>query len=356
MKYGLLIMPFLIFSSCEFKRKANDNEREPLGIDRVIDEELSYASIGKTKLSDYHLFKGPLADLVPIADLFPYDLNTPLFSDYASKKRFMYLPKGSEIGYKEKGVLDFPDGTILIKNFYYPADSIMLGKRKILETRLLIHHEEGWKALPYIWNAEQSEAYLEITGGTIPVALANQKRINYTIPDLNQCKSCHDSGGKMIPLGPSIGQLNRSFVETSAINQLSEMEQKGWLKLPLGKLPRMAVWSDPSSGGLDRRARAYLHANCAHCHNEMGPAKNSGLNLSIYEKDPYKLGVNKRPVAAGRGSAELKYGIVPGNPEASILVHRMTSDDPGTMMPELGRSVAHEEGLKLIGEWILKMF
>lgn len=353
----LLFTCFVLFG-CQTKEKANQekNEQAINGIDQTISEQTQYAKLGFTKLSDYGFFKGKLADLLPVENVLPYDLNTPLFSDYAKKKRFIYLPKGKSINYREKEVLDFPIGTILIKNFYYSDQQISNAERKILETRLLIHEENGWKALPYIWDYDQTEAYLEITGGKIPITLADKRTVNYIIPDMNQCKSCHDKGGKMIPIGPSVRQLNRKYKDNpDNINQLTQMQEMNWLKLAQHDLPRMAIWNNTDSENLNERARAYLDINCAHCHNELGPAKNSGLNLSIFENDPYKIGVNKKPVAAGRGSAKFKYGIVPGQPEASILLHRMTTTEPGTMMPELGRTIVHQEGIALIREWIENM-
>src|SRR5690606_5381795 len=95
--------------------------------------------------------------------------------------------------------------------------------------------------------------------------------------------------------------------------------------------------------------------NCAHCHRAEGPARNTGLYLTFAEGDPYKLGVRKPPVAAGRGSGGLKYGIVPGEPEESILMHRIESLDPGVMMPEVGRKMRHEEGIALVRDWIKAM-
>lgn len=353
---GIFLSVSLAFFSCGVEEKGSKEQGvEIVGVDQTVKEETSYAKIGKTKLSEYGFFVGELSMLEPAKELFPYELNTPLFSDYAGKERFIYLPKKENINYREIEVLDFPVGTILIKNFYYTAQQIGKEKRKILETRLLVHKKEGWKALPYIWNAAQTEAYLEITGGKVPVVLTGNKRVNYTIPDLNQCKSCHDSAGKMVPIGPTVRQLNRASSKDATINQLNAIEERGWLELPKKELPKIAVWNDPRTGNLDQRARAYLDINCAHCHGEKGPAKNSGLNLSIHETDPYKIGINKRPVAAGRGSAQLKYGIVPGSPEASILIHRMKTNEPGTMMPELGRTLQHKEGLELLGEWILEM-
>jgi hypothetical protein len=98
-----------------------------------------------------------------------------------------------------------------------------------------------------------------------------------------------------------------------------------------------------------------LGANCGHCHNPRGVADNSGLNLNLEETRPSALGVGKRPVAAGRGSGDLEFAIAPGDPDRSILVHRMASTEPGVMMPELGRALVHEEGLALIGQYVASL-
>ena len=67
------------------------------------------------------------------------------------------------------------------------------------------------------------------------------------------------------------------------------------------------------------------------------------------------LGSYKKPVATGRGSGGLKYSIVPGKPDQSILLHRMESMDPGGMMPEAGRSLSHDEAAEMIRDWIAQM-
>ena len=115
-----------------------------------------------------------------------------------------------------------------------------------------------------------------------------------------------------------------------------------------------AEW-DKNQFTLNDRARAYLDVNCTNCHNVKGPAKTSGLFLDYTENDPTKLGIFKPPVAAGRGSGELQYNIVPGKPEESIFIFRMESTDPGILMPELGRKMVHKEGVELIREWIRGM-
>lgn len=322
----------------------------------------SQANLGPQKLSEWGLFKVPLRVLSPEHGVIEYDLNTPLFSDYAFKKRFVKLPSGQKAGYSQHEVLNFPLGTILIKNFYYPLDFRKPeAPRRILETRLLIKEEVEWKALTYVWNEEQTEAFLEVSGRSIPVSWTDEggvlKSVNYSVPNLNQCKGCHEYNGKLTPIGPSVRQLNKPSPIAQASNQLEWWTEAGMLtdSPSSTEWEQVPNWNDAQSGTLDASARAWLEINCAHCHRPEGPAKNTGLYLTYAEKDPYKLGINKPPVAAGRGSAGLKYSVVPGSPESSILYHRISSLDPGVMMPELGRKLNHEEGLTLIKEWITQM-
>src|SRR5690349_10167375 len=76
----------------------------------------------KEKLSEYGFYEGRLAELQPSANIFPYQLNSALFSNYAEKARFISMPKGMSATYNADSVFDMPVGTILIKNFYYPND------------------------------------------------------------------------------------------------------------------------------------------------------------------------------------------------------------------------------------------
>ncbi len=318
----------------------------------------------KMKLSEYGFFVGDLAELKPAADVLPYTLNTPLFSDYAHKARFIRLPEGQTVAYNDQEVFDFPVGTALIKTFYYPQDFRDASNgRNLIETRVLLHQEKGWVALPYVWDEAQAEAYLEVAGVEKEVVWKDDRgkknKLNYLVPNMNQCQGCHNFNEKMTPIGPSARQLNSEFAyATGAQNQLTKWQAQGWLTdLPanLDQIPRVPNWSDPHSGSLAERARAYLDINCGHCHRPEGPASTSGLFLHIHEQDETALGVHKTPVAAGRGSGGRQFDIVPGQPDASILVYRMESKDPGVMMPEVSRKLAHEEGIALIKEWIEAM-
>lgn len=315
----------------------------------------------KMKLSEYGFFTGNLADLKPAGHVLPYEVNAPLFSDYAEKARFIALPEGGMLTYHERGAFGFPVGSVIIKNFYYPLDANRPEKgRRILETRLLLREEKGWKALEYLWNTEQTDAILEVAGATFPVSWTDEKgkiqKIDYTAPNVNQCKGCHSYDGQFVPLGITARQLNRGPAHE---NQLLQWQKAGRLELPAGfdpaAAPRLSDYRHPDNSTLNDRARAYLDANCGHCHHAHGPAATSGMFLDIFEQEPERLGINKTPVAAGRGSGNRKFGIVPGKPNESILVYRMEHDDPGIRMPELGRQLKHEEGVELIKKWIREM-
>ncbi|PWJ44900.1 SO2930 family diheme c-type cytochrome [Sediminitomix flava] len=325
-------------------------------------ENPALASLGKLKLSEYGFFNGKISDLNPIAEVYHYELNSALFTDYAFKKRFIYLPNGKSMTYDPEETFDFPKGAVIIKNFYYLTDFRKPeGEKEIIETRLLIKETSDWKALSYIWNKEQTDAFLEVAGAEKQVEWTHYdgtlKQVNYLVPNMNQCKSCHMSDKKIVPIGPKARHLNRSFVyEEKAVNQLEYFESKAILNGLVEKNDRPAnVEWDDEAALLHDRAIAYLDINCGHCHNPKGPAKTSGLDLTVFAKTNMEKGILKAPIAAGKGSGNLNYDIVPGNPKHSILHYRMASTDPGIMMPEIGRSLAHKEGVELISEWIKNM-
>ena len=315
------------------------------------------------KLSDYHFFEGKLSDLKPTEGVLPYDLITPLFTDYAYKARFVWMPEGKQAKFRLDRAFEFPTEAVLIKNFYYQNDENDLSKgRRIIETRLLVKKEKGWDALTYVWNDEQSEAYLKVVGGSTAVKWVNadgqEQSINYEIPNKNQCKGCHEYDGKLDPIGPKVRNLNRVYSYLDGdVNQLTRWVEEGYLTGLEQKesLPKVADWDDEASGTLHQRAMAYLDINCGHCHNPHGPGGTSGLNLTYFQEVGPALGICKSPVSAGHGSGGNDYDIVPGAPEKSILVYRMKSTNPGAMMPEVGRTVVHDEGVKLIADWINAM-
>ncbi len=302
------------------------------------------------KLSSWRLFTGKASELHANHGVIPYDLNSPLFSDYADKRRTVWMPEGQAAVYHPTGAFDFPVGTTFSKTFYF-------GNR-LIETRLLVHTPSGWVGLPYVWNEEQGEAFLRVEGETARVRLQDATAFDYMIPNVNQCKGCHDQSKRTEPIGPKARHLNRDFdYPEGRMNQLVFWMKIGYLKgAPSPEhAPRAANWADAGTGSVEKRARAYLDVNCAHCHNPAGPGNTSGLDLRAEVGDPLRLGVCKVPVAAGHGAGDLRFGIAPGAPDQSILMRRMLSTEPKVIMPELGRVLVHREGVALIREWIASL-
>jgi len=159
------------------------------------------------------------------------------------------------------------------------------------------------------------------------------------------------------PIGPKARHLNRDYpYPEGAQNQLTYFAKIGYLVglPPPARWPRNADWRDPSEP-LEARARAYLEINCGHCHSPSGPANTSALSFDVGTPVDWHLGLCKPPVAAGRGTGDHLFDIVPGHPDDSILTFRMASREPGVMMPEQGRGTVHREGLQLIRDWIAAM-
>jgi uncharacterized repeat protein (TIGR03806 family) len=279
---------------------------------------------------------------VPTSGVVPYELNTPLFSDGADKLRFLYVPDGAVIEPDGDGLLQFPVGSAIIKTFAFGEGDA----RQLIETRVLLHRADGWLALPYRWNDEQTEAKLALAGARVPITTPAGEEISYRVPNKNQCKACHSLDGEVIPIGPKARNLSPQL--------LSQLAGEGKLASHPKVEKRMPEWSDASASKA-ARARAYLDVNCAHCHRPGGGASNSGLDLRWEQGDAFALGVNKPPVAAGRGAGGLLVSIEPGAPDKSILVHRMNSAEPGVAMPELGRSIIDHEAVALMREWIAEM-
>ncbi len=335
-------------------------------------------------LSAWNLLQVRNGHLQLQGDTLAYELGTPLFSDYAMKLRTVTLPDGSAAKFDGDDSFDFPVGTVISKTFYYPrqADTLLMSEAEsagfdgtgldldqvhLVETRLLIHEPSGWHALPYIWDADQREASLQITGAIQRLSLldehGNTHGFPYVVPNRNECAGCHavdQANNRLQPLGPKARHLNRniSWYPNGTANQLLYWAESGRLDgLPsdISNLPADPVWQAGATDDLDQRARAWLDVNCGHCHQPGASADTSALFLHAQETSMIRMGRCKPPVAAGRGTGGNRFSIVPGEPENSILVYRLTSTDPGVMMPELGRSLVHHSSVALISQWIAQL-
>jgi len=311
-------------------------------------------------LSDWHLFTSA-QPLTPNNNVVPYDLNTPLFSDYASKYRFVWMPPNRTAQYQEDGPFEFPVGTILAKTFAFSdASSANSQKERLIETRLLVHANSGWVALPYIWDAAQRDATLQLVPDPVAIhftdVAGHAHDFTYVIPNANECHECHDNNKVLLPIGPKARNLNKDFAYAEGSeNQLAHLARVGYLQgLPAANaIPKAARWDDTSAPVADR-ARAYLDNNCAHCHQPGGQAGYTGVDFRLSQTDLAHQGLCKSPNSAGYTGA-LRYDLIPGDPEHSILIYRLESTAPKVSMPALGRDVVHTEGVQLLGQWIASL-
>lgn len=297
-----------------------------------------------------------------------YQLQRSAFSDHARKVRTIHLPLGAELKVNANdGRLEFPIGTVIEKLFYYlteqKSDCLTDGSVRALlvpksvadqpmfkcnvETRLLRKGLQGWEPSVYLWDAGQKTALLASSGASIPVSLRDGDNLNnfdYQVPGLGDCAQCHwgstEGSAMFAPIGPS--QVRRiSFDDSHASVPASSLNAS----------------STPSfkSQNLEVRAREYLDINCAHCHNPSGLASSSALFLNLDQKLNVHFGLCKRVVASGADYRGNVFTIVPGEPDKSILISRMISNQSRVKMPELGRAVTDYAGVELVSKWIASL-
>lgn len=307
-------------------------------------------------LSEYNFFEGNMADFNPVAGVLPYDVITPLFSDYAKKSRFVWMPDSVKASYQsDHDVLNFGNGTILIKNFYYENVQPLNAKR-VIETRVMYILNGEWQFAEYVWNDEQTEAFLDMNGSNTMVNFVDQAGISvtvdYRIPNESECFTCHKVNEFPIPIGPKPQNINSDYAYADGVkNQLIKWVEMGYLDSNYPTNITTTVKWDDENMLLEDRVRSYLDMNCAHCHRsgshcdyrEIRFAYNETINADIMgicmESQVY---INP----------DLNLIIAGGKAEKSALYYRLISTEEDIRMPLLGRSVVHEEGIQLLHAYI----
>lgn len=361
----LLVSVFLVSCSND---NSDDSDYEPVSPVTVDLTQVPYP-----KLSDYKFFEGELKNQIPSLDVLPFEPASALFTDYAHKKRFVWMPKGTKANYvADDKILDLPIGAALIKNFYYenvqPNNST-----RIIETRVMIKKTEGWIFANYVWNEEQTEAFLDMEGQFTPITWKDENNVikstDYRIPSEAQCIICHKMKQEInsievttnIPIGIKPQSLNFNLnYGTETKNQLLKWIEKGYLNdnFSLPSAENTAVNYNDTSKSLDLRVRSYFDINCAHCHeierhcdyrpmhfnfSSTGIANGVGLT---------NLGVCVPTQDMQDFPSALSTIIKPGNIERSMLYFRISTNDEAYRMPLHGRTMVHEEAVLLVEEWI----
>lgn len=329
----------------------------------VVEPTPAPAGMPYDTLDEWHLF-ADAAQMTPAEGVIPYDVVSPLFSDYAVKYRFLWVPKGEKIGYHDTDRWDFPVGSILIKVFTYPIDARDPGKgRRLLETRLLVHDPDGWVPHTYVWDDAQKTAVRTIAGATMSTSWIDEsgttKTNEYEVPNTNVCLECHGKVGITGSIAGRTRQWNRDHdYGAGPENQIDHLASLGLLDVTPPPAAARQTMVDPfGSGDISDRGRAYLDANCSHCHGVIGLAKGTAFWLDWDHTDPVMgnpvdFGVCKVPASAGGGTCGLGFDVVPGHSELSIVPCRVETLESKVAMPPVGHQLVHDEGVALLNAWI----
>jgi uncharacterized repeat protein (TIGR03806 family) len=274
--------------------------------------------------------------------LIPYAPSAPFWSDGAAKERWIGLPDGQNITVGADGDWDFPNGTVLMKNFRLDD--------RLIETRLFMRHPDGvWAGYTYEWDAQGNDATLVRGGKRAPIGSQT-----WIYPSEAQCGQCHtEAAGRSLGLEtkqlafsityPQTGRNGHQLLTLNAINTLAP---------PIAEPTAETPYANPTgtAGPLGERARAYLHTNCSQCHRPGGPTTS---NMDLRYSTPL-ANTNACDVAPGLGDLGLANArlIAPGAPERSVIPARMNLRDNDDMMPPLGSARVDTGGVALIREWI----
>ena len=306
-------------------------------------------------LSEYNFFKEDIKNLEPVFGVLPYELNSSLFSDYAKKKRFIWMPENVKASYvNDHTPFNFPTGTVLIKNFYF-ENITPNNTTKILETRLMIKKADLWEFAEYVWNEDQTEANLTSEGSVVDlewIENGETKNVSYKIPAAPECFTCHNKFGTPVPIGPKPQNIFKDLQYIDGVkNQLQKWVEVGYLDSNYpSNITKTVNWKDESES-LDLRARSYIDINCAHCHSEESYCEYRPMRFAFNESsDLLNMGVCVTPDT--NVGDNLTHIVAPNSPNESVVFFRINSTLEEYRMPLLGRTLKHTQGVRLVEEWI----
>lgn len=273
--------------------------------------------------------------------LIKYDVNAPFWSDGAAKTRYMALPDGEKITLNTDGKFVFPIGSVLVKEFSID--------NKRVETRLMMRHEDGdWGTYLYEWNDDFSDAKLLLAEKTKTLSTGQQ----YNFPSRADCLTCHTTAANRV-LGLEVAQLNKTMNYKSTLrisNQITTLRTIGVLDDELGEITTLEKLADPfGDEELDKRARSYLHTNCASCHLD-------GNDLRVDFDFRFTAALSSfcnDNVVAPLDLSDPKV-IKPADPDNSVALYR-TSRRDANAMPPMGSNLVDTHGTALLSEWIAQL-
>lgn len=345
-----VILLVLVLSSCtDDNDSASDDGYSP--VSPVV---LDINAFPFNTLSEYNFFEGDIKHQEPVLGVIPYEPISTLFTDYAKKKRFIWMPNNVQATYvADDKPINFPVGTVLIKSFYY--DNVQPNSTtRIIETRLMLKKSDDWYFADYIWNDDQTEATFSLEGSFTNIDFIENgetKSIDYRIPSGVECITCHKSDDNSVPIGVKPQNLNSQYLYAEGSqNQLEKLIAEGYLEDNLPSTINTVIKWDDETQPIDIRVRSYIDINCAHCHSELSYCDYRPVRFGFSDtEDETNLGVCVEPDTAIPGMTHI---VTPTLKERSVMYFRLDTAAQEYRMPLLGRTIIHEEAVALIGQWI----
>ena len=283
----------------------------------------------------------------------PYTPQFPLWADTASKRRWIYLPPGTQIDTTDMDHWVFPQGTKLWKEF--TRDGVRV------ETRVVWKMGAGntssdWYFMAYQWNQTQDEAL------AVPSGVNNANGTQHDIPPVYQCHGCHDNLMPSRVLGFAAIQLDWANPTSGELDLDGLVAQSLLTANPAGAAsPHFPLPSDASNASASA-ALGYLHANCGHCHNPTSSVyTNQGITMvlrldvahlaSVGVTPAYTTAVGQHVSASPAPNGDTTI-IVAGDPDHSVLIDRFESGNAAFHMPALGSEMEDTTADATLRDWI----
>ena len=290
-------------------------------------------------LSDWDFFDD-IRNQVPAEDVVPFEVTSPLFTDYALKFRFVTIrgEEDAKIEFDNEARWLSPVGTTYIKTFAYPANQETCGddcRDQLVETRLVTHvaaednrlgcngEDSCWQVHVYVYDEEMTDAICTSGGAIVAIEYTagecsgsgarcvededcmgggqtcdpvQQSVPNYAVPSNGLCRDCHGTFPNSRSLGPSTGMLNRGndYQGNIVDDQIDALVAAGMLTDPDVPEEDRTTYDDTDdwracgddNACVHDMARSYFDSNCAHCHASDGEAEQTGLWLDYFNLDP----------------------------------------------------------------------
>lgn len=263
-------------------------------------------------------------------DVAEYQPRWTLWSDSATKRRWMKIPAGEQIDTSDMDFWSFPVGMQVWKEF--TRDGVRV------ETRLLEKTADGWEMVSYEWNPEQTEAEI------VPFGNEDVQSTPHDIPSTGDCSSCHEKTGDVL-ISVSALMLAHDLPGVT----LQQLIDDGRLSSP----PPSGTIAVPGDD-VAQTAVGYLHANCGACHNSTSELFEN-LPMDFWLRTDQLGSLEETPVwqtAVGqRNPRSQLFTIDPGSPDTSLLINRMSMRGV-QQMPPVGTEDVDDDGVAEIRAWI----